>query len=78
MEQVVSLLQLVNTRSRQLSVPIGIRKELKECMYGSLRTITKGMIPSAYFRGIILLLGHMDRNVRKKVSVNSVDSNFLY
>ncbi|KAJ4955279.1 hypothetical protein NE237_012062 [Protea cynaroides] len=65
-EQVVLHLQLINTRSKQLNVPIGIRKELKECMHTSLRTITKGMIPSAYFKSILLLLGHVDRSVRKK------------
>ncbi|XP_043702680.1 uncharacterized protein At3g06530, partial [Telopea speciosissima] len=65
-EQVVLHLQLINTRSKQLKVPISIRKEMKECMQTSLKIITKGMIPSAYFKCITLLLGHVDRNVKKK------------
>ncbi|KAK9291503.1 hypothetical protein L1049_019451 [Liquidambar formosana] len=66
MEQVVSLLQLIDSRRKHTSVPVVIRKELKECMRTVLRTITKVMIPSAYFRGIIKLLGHADKNVGKK------------
>ncbi|XP_042487302.1 uncharacterized protein At3g06530 [Macadamia integrifolia] len=65
-EQVVLHLQLINTRSKQLNVPIGIRKEMKECMHTSLRIITKGMIPSAFLKCITLLLGHVDINVKKK------------
>ncbi|KAI9160506.1 hypothetical protein LWI28_008767 [Acer negundo] len=66
MEQVVSLLQNVDTRRKQISVPIAVRKEVKECMHSVLRTITTAMIPSAYFRCIINLLSNADANVRKK------------
>ncbi|KAK1577185.1 hypothetical protein Q3G72_019640 [Acer saccharum] len=66
MEQVVSLLQNVDTRRKQISVPIAVRKEVKECMHSVLRTITTAMVPSAYFRGIINLLSNADANVRKK------------
>ncbi|GAV79488.1 LOW QUALITY PROTEIN: BP28CT domain-containing protein/U3snoRNP10 domain-containing protein [Cephalotus follicularis] len=66
MGQVVSLLQLVDPRRKQISVAGIIRKKLKECMHAVLRTITTVMIPSAYFKGITNLLGHADGNVRKK------------
>lgn len=66
MEQVVSLLQLTDSRREQIDVPVSIRKEVKECMHTVLRTITNVMIPSAYFRCIIKLLGHADTNARKK------------
>ncbi|XP_030935775.1 uncharacterized protein At3g06530 [Quercus lobata] len=67
MEQVAPLLQLVDESRKQISIPVAIRKELKECMRVVLRTITMHMIPSAYFKGIIKLLGHADGNVKKKV-----------
>ncbi|KAK3217661.1 hypothetical protein Dsin_011631 [Dipteronia sinensis] len=66
MEQVVSLLQNVDTRRKQISVPIAFMKEVKECMHSVLRAITTAMIPSAYFRGIMNLLSNADANVRKK------------
>ncbi|XP_077219422.1 ARM repeat superfamily protein isoform X2 [Tasmannia lanceolata] len=66
MEQVVSHLQLVVVRSKQLSVPTSVRKELKECIHTVLKTISNVMVPSAYFKAITLLLGHADGNVRKK------------
>jgi U3 small nucleolar RNA-associated protein 10 len=67
MEQVVPLLQLVDASRKQISIPVAIRKELKECTRVVSRTITLHMIPSAYFKGIIKLLGHADGNVKKKV-----------
>ncbi|KAL5745887.1 hypothetical protein ACOSP7_027033 [Xanthoceras sorbifolium] len=66
MEQVVSLLQDVDTKRKQLNVSIAVRKEVKECMHAVLRTITMVMTPSAYFRGIINLLSNADDSVRKK------------
>lgn len=66
MEQVVPLLQLVDASRKQISIPVAIRKELKECTRVVSRTITLHMIPSAYFKGIIKLLGHADGNVKKK------------
>lgn len=66
MEQVVSLLQFVETRKKQISVPIATKKDLKECMHAVLRTVTDVMNPSAYFKGIVNLLGNADGNVKKK------------
>ncbi|KAH7557345.1 hypothetical protein JRO89_XS11G0129200 [Xanthoceras sorbifolium] len=66
MEQVVSLLQDVDTKRKQLNVSIAVRKEVKECMHAVLRTITMVMTPSAYIRGIINLLSNADDSVRKK------------
>lgn len=67
MEQVVSHLQLVTVRTKQLNTPASVKKELKGCMHTILLTITNSMTPSAYFKAITLLLGHADRTVRKKV-----------
>ncbi|PIA50335.1 hypothetical protein AQUCO_01300820v1 [Aquilegia coerulea] len=66
MEQVVSHLQLLNAKSSLLSVPIDVKKELKECLRSVLQSIAKKMLPSSFFEGINLLLGHSDGNVRKK------------
>ncbi|XP_010275398.1 PREDICTED: uncharacterized protein At3g06530 isoform X2 [Nelumbo nucifera] len=66
MEQVVSYTQIFSSRSKEINIPIAIRKELKEYVDTVLREITKSVIPSAYFEGITLLLRHSDRNVRKK------------
>ncbi|KAH9678613.1 hypothetical protein KPL71_025786 [Citrus sinensis] len=66
MEQVVFLLQFVETRKKQMSVPITTRKDLKECMRAVLRSVTKVMNPAAYFKGIVNLLGNADGNVKKK------------
>ncbi|XP_057972834.1 uncharacterized protein At3g06530 [Malania oleifera] len=66
MEQVVSHLQSVSSKKKQISVPGIIKKELNECMHTVLRSVTKAMLPSAYFNGIMKLLSHADRNVRKK------------
>lgn len=67
MEQVVSHLEFVALRTKQLNTPASFKKELKGCMHTVLLTITNSMTPSAYFKAITLLLGHPDRNVRKKV-----------
>lgn len=66
MEQVVFLLQFLETRKKQMSVPIATRKDLKECMHAVLRTVTKVMNPAAFFKGIVNLLGNADGNVKKK------------
>ena len=68
MEHVVSNLQLVDSRRKHLSFPTIIRKDLKECMRTVLKNITKGLMPSAYFRVMIKLLRHADNSVRRKVS----------
>lgn len=67
MEQVIFLLQLVDSRKKQPSLPVIVRKELKETMRAIVRNITMVMIPSAYFKSIIKLLRHADKNVGKKV-----------
>jgi hypothetical protein len=67
MEQVVSLFQLVDVSRRQKNIPVVVRKELTKSMHAVLRHITMDMIPSAYFKGIIKLLGQADGNVKKKV-----------
>ncbi|KAL5569803.1 hypothetical protein UlMin_026378 [Ulmus minor] len=66
MEQVGLLLQLVDTRRKDSSTPVVVRKELKESLHAVLRTITSLMIPSAYFEGIIRLLHHADKSIGKK------------
>lgn len=67
MEQVVFVLQLVDAKRKKTSIPVVIRKELKDGMHAVLRTITVVIIPSAYFEGIIKLLGHADKSIAKKV-----------
>ncbi|KAJ4840356.1 hypothetical protein Tsubulata_007625 [Turnera subulata] len=61
-----TLLQLIDSRKKQVNVPFRIIKELKERMHVVLRTSTMSMTPAAYFRSIINLLGHSDGNVQKK------------
>lgn len=67
MEQIGILLQLVDARRKQMSIPVVLREELRDCMHAVLRTITSFMIPAAYFEGIIRLLRHADKNLGKKV-----------
>ncbi|TKY57272.1 U3 small nucleolar RNA-associated protein 10 [Spatholobus suberectus] len=66
MEQVVLLLQLVDARKKQLNFPVIMRKELKETMRAVVRNLTTVMIPYIYFKNIIKLLRHPDKNVGKK------------
>ncbi|KAG4402850.1 hypothetical protein GLYMA_02G290200v4 [Glycine max] len=66
MEQVVLLLQLVDARKKQLNFPVILRRELKETMRAVVRNLTTVMIPVIYFRSIIKLLRHADKNVGKK------------
>lgn len=66
MEQVVLLLQLVDARKEQLKLPVIMKKELKETMRAVVRNVTTVMIPYVYFRSIIKLLRHADKNVGKK------------
>lgn len=77
MEHVVSLLQLIDMRKKQISIPVTLQRELKDTMHAVLRTATTVMIPSAYFRGIISLLGHSDGNVQKKVHVYVLYCNVI-
>ncbi|RDX79717.1 hypothetical protein CR513_39830, partial [Mucuna pruriens] len=66
MVRVVLLLQLVDARNKQLSFPVIMRKELKETMRAVVRNLTTVMIPYVYFKSIIKLLRHADKNVGKK------------
>ncbi|KAF9617505.1 hypothetical protein IFM89_036709 [Coptis chinensis] len=66
MEQVVSHFQLVHVSSKLLSVPLVVQKELKTCIHSILKTITKRMLPSSFFEGTILLLGHANGSLTKK------------
>ncbi|CAK9135116.1 unnamed protein product [Ilex paraguariensis] len=68
MELVVSCLQLVDSRRKQIAVPTVIRKDLKEYMRSALKTIARCLVPAVYFQVIIKLLGHADNNVRRKIS----------
>ncbi|KAL6311451.1 hypothetical protein AAG906_005381 [Vitis piasezkii] len=55
-----------NIQKNRKIVPIDIKQELKEHIHVVLGNITKVMIPSAYFKAIIKLMGHADTDVRKK------------
>ncbi|KAI3994953.1 hypothetical protein MKX01_038236 [Papaver californicum] len=66
LEQVVSHLELLDGKGKQSKVTSGMKKELKECMHTVLKNITRKMVPSAYFKGIVLLLDHSNGNVKKK------------
>lgn len=72
MEHVVSLLQQLDTRRKQITVPSIVRKKLNECLSAVLKNITMVIAPSAYFRGIINLIGHSDGSVHKKVQMLSL------
>ncbi|KAI3862328.1 hypothetical protein MKX03_036895 [Papaver bracteatum] len=66
LEQVVSHLELVDGKGKQSKVTSSLKKELRDCMHAVLKTITREMVPSSYFKGIVLLLGHSNGNVKKK------------
>ncbi|XWS60132.1 hypothetical protein CRYUN_Cryun07bG0008200 [Craigia yunnanensis] len=66
MEQVVSLLQLVDARRKQIGIPVAIGKEFKACVDAILKIITMSMMPSTCFECIRKLLGNVDSSVRKK------------
>lgn len=66
MEQVVSHLQLVDLKRKQVASLTDLRKELKDYMRDVLKNITKRLLPSTFFKGIIRLLRHSDTSVRRK------------
>ncbi|XP_021285623.1 uncharacterized protein At3g06530 isoform X2 [Herrania umbratica] len=66
MEQVVSLLQVVDARRKQIGIPVATWKDFKVCVDAILKTITMTMIPSTCFECITKLLGNVDGTVRKK------------
>lgn len=67
MEQVVSLLQVVDARRKQIGIPVATWKDFRACVDAILKTITMTMIPSTCFECITKLLGNADGTVRKKV-----------
>jgi len=67
MENIVFLLHLVDARKKELNFPVVMRKELKETMRTVVRDITLVMIPLIYFKSIINLLDHSDKDVGEKV-----------
>lgn len=66
MQLVVLLLQLLDARKKQLNLSVIMRKELKETMRAVVQNLTTVMIPYVYFKSIIKLLRHADKNVGKK------------
>ncbi|KAI3919122.1 hypothetical protein MKW98_016675 [Papaver atlanticum] len=66
LEQVVFHLELLDGRGKQSKVTSSVKKELRDCMHAVLKTITREMVPSSYFKGIVLLLDHSNGNVKKK------------
>ncbi|OMO94842.1 hypothetical protein CCACVL1_05773 [Corchorus capsularis] len=66
MEQLVSLLQEVDARRKQLGISVAIWKEFKACVRAILKTITMAITPSTCFECITKLLGNSDGTVRKK------------
>lgn len=68
-EQLVSHLQLADSRRKQNGLPSSIGKELKERIRSILKNITKGLLqlPSAYFGVVIKLLNHANYDVKRKV-----------
>lgn len=67
-EQVVSHLQLADSRRKQIGLRSSIGKDLKERIRTVLKNITKGLLllPSAYFGVVIKLLDHANYNVKRK------------
>ncbi|XVF08520.1 hypothetical protein REPUB_Repub07fG0010000 [Reevesia pubescens] len=66
MEQVVSLLQVVDARRKQIGIPVAIWKEFKACVQAILKIITMSIMPSTCFECITKLLGNEDSSMRKK------------
>eukprot|EP01018_Ginkgo_biloba_P013781 Gb_31975 [translate_table: standard] len=66
MEQVVLQLQIIDKNSELSAIPSGVKKDAKESAYSLLNAVTKLMAPSAYSKGITLLLKHSDENVQQK------------
>ncbi|KAL8224035.1 hypothetical protein R6Q57_019510 [Mikania cordata] len=66
MKHVATYLQLIGSKRKDHDVPASVGKELKEHMNSVLTSVRKGLLPSTYFQVITTLLGHTDRNLRKK------------
>ncbi|XP_021761936.1 uncharacterized protein At3g06530-like [Chenopodium quinoa] len=66
MVQVVFCWQFIDLSKKKTSLPIFLKKELKEIIHAVLMKITNGMLPSAFFQGVIRLLVQTDKGPRKK------------
>lgn len=66
MVQVVSCWQLFDLSRKKTSLATGLKKEFKELVHTVLIRITKGMLPSAFFQGIIRLLAQDEKGAKKK------------
>ncbi|CAN1813503.1 Uncharacterized protein At3g06530 [Linum perenne] len=66
MEHVVATSLLVDVKKEKPHTHSATRKELKDRAHAVLRNIRTAMTPSAYFKGMITLLGNSDGNVKKK------------
>ncbi|KAH9622396.1 hypothetical protein KSS87_007579 [Heliosperma pusillum] len=64
--QVVFCWQLVDSSKKKISLPIALKKDLKELAHSVVIKITRGMLPSTFFRGIINLLVQADKSAKKK------------
>uniref|UniRef100_A0A1D1XF93 Uncharacterized protein At3g06530 n=1 Tax=Anthurium amnicola TaxID=1678845 RepID=A0A1D1XF93_9ARAE len=66
LEQVILQLRIIDRKQKQLCIHRIVRKQLKESMLGVLKSITRNMIPSEFFKAIGHLVAHEDGNVQKK------------
>jgi U3 small nucleolar RNA-associated protein 10 len=65
-EQIVSHLQMTDSRRKHIGLHSSIGKQLKELMGTVLKSITKMLLPSAHFKLTIKLLNHSNKNVKRK------------
>ncbi|KAK4436389.1 hypothetical protein Salat_0802600 [Sesamum alatum] len=66
LEQVVYHLRLVDLKKKHIGVPAMVKSELKEYIRDVLKTLTRDLLPSTYFKVIVKLIRNVDKNVRKK------------
>lgn len=66
MEQVICLLQLIDSNGKHIAVSSVVRMKLKENMHIVLKTIARGLSASTYFKVTVQLLRHADKNAGKK------------
>ncbi|KAL5979877.1 hypothetical protein ACLOJK_038989 [Asimina triloba] len=66
MECVVSHMVILSVKKKEINITAKVRKDLRECMDAILKTITKNMVPSEYFRAMVHLLEHDNGDVKKK------------
>ncbi|KAJ3706936.1 hypothetical protein LUZ61_010641 [Rhynchospora tenuis] len=66
MEQVVLQLQNSTIRKKHLGIDVNFGKEFGDLGNKILRTITRWMVPSTFFRSITRLIAYESRNVQRK------------